>query len=546
MATRALAEHVKAGLAAGAVVGVAVAAILARLRARARENEGARELIEREPVLRLGRLRLNARNTFFAGLVGFALFATLNYCQYTGALPLRWYHNYDLLHYYTSAKYFDEVGYFDLLPALIAADREGGEYCPGQVRQYLAQDENDYHREPIRHALARADEVKKRFSEEEWKQFVHDARHIQRAPPTNLSCKLWRELLLDHGFNGTPTWVLFARPFAKLIPVEAIKVACYLDFLWLLAALVAVWWAFGREAFAFSWLFLMVSYSLRWPIISWAFLRYDWIAAMTIGVCMLRRDKHWAAGALFGYATLMRYFPLLWLFGIFAKALHSLLNNVEIPWTRFWRRVPLRYWKVAGGFFGAVLVLLSLSIAVDGVDVHAQSLHNITAHIEPHNLSSRRQGLVIPLVYRGETEQKLISDEKREMVAEIESYVHLAALLLLIPLGLFISRTKDWYAAGLGVIPYFWLTTSSYYYYVLRLTAIVIHAADLSKRRNVVGLILLFAIECFCNASEHIKPGNRYFLISVMGILLAIYTFYMLLSLGAEWWRAHRAEQRES
>jgi hypothetical protein len=540
MATRDLAEQVKVGLAAASLLAVGAGFVLARLRRRAEGNAAAREFLERTPVLRIGRLKLNAAGAFFAALVLLALLGTLNYNQYTTRVALRSYDNYDLLHYYISAKYFDELGYFDLLPALIVADDEAGAWCEGQVSKYMAQDREDYRREPLRHALEQRSRIKAKFSPERWKQFAHDATFLQRKN-TLLNCKLWRELLIDHGFNGTPTWVLIARPIANLVPVESVKLAAWLDFLWLAAMLVAIWWAFGRETFAFSWLFILVCYSFRWPMITWAFLRYDWLASMVIGICLVRKDRPAAGGAFLAYATLMRYFPALWLFGIFAKGLHALITRTEVPWTRAWRRVPACYWRMAAGFFATAAVLLALSMARDGAEAHRASLHNISAHVEPHNLSSRREGLVIALVYRGETEMKLISDEKKRMVEEIEPAVRLGALLAMIALGLFFSRTRDWEAMGYGLIPYFWLTTSSYYYYSLRLTAVVIHAADLSKRRNVAGLLLLFFIELFANAAEHIKPGNRYFLVSVMGVLLALYTAMMFVSLGLEWWRSHRA-----
>ncbi len=542
MANRDLAEQVKVGLAAAALVSTAAGFVLARLRRRAEKNEAAREFLERTPVLRVGRFGLNAAQVFFAALALLALLGTLNYNQYSSRVALRSYDNYDLLHYYISAKYFDELGYFDLLPALIVADDESGAWCEGQVSKYMAQDESDYSRQPLRHALDQRARVKAKFTPERWKQFVHDATFLQRRN-TLLNCKLWRELLIDHGFNGTPTWVLVARPIANLIPVESMKLATWLDFLWLAAMLAAIWWAFGRETFAFSWIFVVVCYSFRWPIITWAFLRYDWLSSMVIGICLVRKERPVAGGAFLAYATLMRYFPVLWLFGIFAKSLHALINRTDVPLSRIWRRVPVFYWKMAAGFFATAALLLTLSVARDGAEAHRASLHNISAHVEPHNLSSRREGLVIALVYRGETDVKLISDQKKRMVEDVESAARLGALLAMIALGLFLSRTRDWEAMGYGVIPYFWLTTSSYYYYSLRLTAVVIHAADLSKRRNVVGLLLLFFIELFANASEHLKPGNRYFLVSVMGVLLALYTVMMLGSLGLEWWRSHRASE---
>ena len=544
MASRNMTEHVKIGLAAGAIVLTFLAYIISRMKANAQKNAAAREFLEKTPVIRLGKFSLNAFQSFVAALIVAACFGTLNYNRYSTDLIENGYDEYDLLHYYINAKYFDELGYFRLLPALIVATEEAGPYCKGKAPIYLAQDEEDYRLKPIRHALAQKEEVKSHFTSERWEAFVHDAIYIQRESK-RLKCFLWRQLLQDHGFNGTPTWVMIARPITQVVPVESIKYATLVD-LWLVIAMLGiVFWAFGGQAFAFLWIFITVSYSFRWPTITWCLLRYDWVTFMVMGIAFMKKNKPIAGGAFFGYATLMRYFPALWLFGIAAKGIHALLTNRTVPWSRFWLRIPGAYYKMAAGFFGIIIVLLSLSFATDGIEAHKKSLANMTAHVEPHNLSSMRQGMAIALTWRGEIDQKRISNEKKEMVAEMESTIRYGSIVLILILGLFMSRIKDWEAVGLGVIPYFMLTTSSYYYYSMRMTAIVIHAADLSKRRNVVGLIILFGIELFCNASEHLHRGYRYPLISIMGLMLLGYAATMYGFLGVNWWQSLKKKKDE-
>jgi formate hydrogenlyase subunit 4 len=142
---------------------------------------------------------------------------------------------------------------------------------------------------------------------------------------------------------------------------------------------------------------------------------------------------------------------------------------------------------------------------------------------------------VIAATYRGETQDNLITDEKKKHVERVETPIRVISIAVMLLLGLFFSRTKDYEALGFGAMPYFWLTTSSYYYYILRMTLVVVHARDLSKTRNVVGLAMLFAMELFCNASEHINPGNRYLLIGWLSVMLTIYSATMLLFLYREW-----------
>jgi hypothetical protein len=541
MASRNLTEQVKVGLAAGAVLAVFAGFILARLRERAANNEAAHKYLERTPIIQVGKFSLNLSQTFIAALVIFALFGTVNYNRYNSKLLVEGYDEYDLIHYYVTPKYFDELGYYRLLPAAILADSENGEpYCDGKVPYYLFQDNADYKPMPVSHALSREEEIKSHFTKERWREFVHDVVYLQRASG-RLPCSHWRQLLQDHGFNGTPFWVLVARPIVSIVPVEWVKAATCIDLVWIIFMLGIIAWAFGPQTFVFAWIFITVCYSFRWPTVTWAMLRYDWVATMVIGVCLTKKKYYKLAGASFAYAMLMRYFPGLWLFGIAGKGIHSLFTRSDIPLKRFWLRVPTKYYKMLLGFALTCTIIVGASFARDGIGATQQSIENITNHVEAHNLSSMRQGLVIALTYRGETDLQLISPEKKEMVAQIEPWVHGFGWILTAVFGiLFLSRAKDWEVVGLGMIPYFWLTTSSYYYYSMRLTAIVIHAADLSKTRNVVGLGLLFFIELFCNACEHINKGNRYFLISWMGILLTLYSIIMVSWFAYDWWTGRK------
>jgi hypothetical protein len=540
MTSRAFSEEIKVGIAAAGLLAVIGAAVMERKAERRRlregKNEAEREFLKRAMVLELGPLKMNARNALLTMLLLICLFGTINYHRYMVATVTDGYDEYDLIHYYMNAKYYDELGARNLLPAIINADHEKGEFCRGRAPIFLYDNGESYEKRPYDFGLTLGPEVKARFTPQRWKQFVHDFTYIQRVSK-RLPCQLWRQLLQDHGFNGTPSWVFVARPIASIVPVEHIKLCTLLDLVWIVAALAAVSWAFGRETFFFAWTFICICYSFRWPHITWAFLRYDWFSSMVIGVCMIKKRKPVAGGAFFGYAALMRYFPGLWMLGIFAKAVHALLRNRDVPLTRAWARIPTRHYKMALGFFAVIAVLFTLSVSRDGIKAHVDSLADMALHVEPQHLSSMRQGLLVVATYRGETEQNLIGT-KRAVAVELEKPVRAVALALCLVFCLLIVRVSDWEAVGLAVMPYFWLTTSSYYYYALRMTAVIIHAADLSKPRNIFGLVMLFAIEIFSNWSEAIgMVGNRYFLISWMGIGLAVYSFGMLAFIGREWWK---------
>ena len=224
---------------------------------------------------------------------------------------------YDLIHYYLNAKYFDELGYYDLYPACMLADHENGGPHFDEGKRYMAQNPSGHAYEPITQGIVRGKVVRDtRFTPERWQAFEHDLLHLQREIP-GMNSKLWRQMIQDHGFNGTLPWVFIAKPFADIIPVERIKWLGHLDTLFLLSALLAIGWAYGSAAGWWTLFFLTVCYSLRWPTVSWVFLRYDWLAALLVGMVALRKGNHTVAGVLAGYAAAMRMFPVLWMWGPF-------------------------------------------------------------------------------------------------------------------------------------------------------------------------------------------------------------------------------------
>ena len=537
MISRDFIEKVKIGLIVAGMAAVVVSYIIAVLKKKSEQNEPAREWLQNTPIFRLGKYTFNIYQSMVGAFMFLAVVGTFNYASFSHLTGGTGIDEYDLMHYYVVPKYFNELGYYNLLPALIIADAETGRrHCGRSTKKYLFQDDHDYVKKPISHALAMKDEVKARFTTKRWEEFTHDTMYLQRiVKPMN--CKLWRQLLLDHGFNGTPVWVLIARPITQIIPVESMRVITMLDVIWIICALFAVGWAFGPRVAAFAWLFLTVCYAVRWPTVGWAMLRYDWSMSIVVGLAMLKKKKYIPSGGFFALAALLRYFPAIWLLGIVAKGLHALITNKDIPWRRFWLRVPKKYWHMALGFFGVAAVLLSLSLIVDGVQIHKHSFENMASHIQPHNLSSRRMGLAIAAVYRGELDEKWITDEKRDAVSKMEPRIRIVAIGLIILLGLGMTRLKDWEAVGLGMIPFFWLTTSSYYYYIVLVSGVIIHAKAIHKPWHLFGLLALFFIQYQMNTLEYTMPGMRYPNISIACVLIAIYSFGILFYLVNRWWK---------
>ncbi|MBT3220005.1 MAG: hypothetical protein HN348_13025 [Proteobacteria bacterium] len=457
------------------------------------------------------------RRTLVQLLLGLTIVAGLNYARWGERALFVQVDSYDLIHYYLNAKYFDELGYYDLYPACMLADHENAGPYFDEGNKYMAQDEAGHSMQPIAHALSRGKVVRDtNFTEERWEEFEHDLIFFQRKT-RDLNAKLWRQMIQDHGFNGTPTWVLFAEPIATVIPVEYVKMLGYIDLLLLAGAVVAVGWAYGGTTAMWTALFLLVSYSMRWPTVTWVFLRYDFLFGMILAMCLLKKRKPLWAGIFAGYTGVLRMFPVMWMWGPFAKGVSGLTRKM----------VHKRLLVFAGGFLIAVVAIEGVALVRYGVEPTVVHFENMMDHNKPEQLSSRRVGLALALPFRGATLPKFIEKERKAKVEKQKPLRYGLAFLYLLIVGWGMRHLRDDEAYGFGFIPFFLLTTASYYYYITRVTLAILHASDLSKLRNRVGLAMILGLEAFTNGAESMLPGHRVFLVGYLSWGLALYAIVM-------------------
>jgi len=454
-------------------------------------------------------------------LAATVLFAGLNYARF-GTRRLDSVDTYDLIHYYLNARYFEELGYYDLYPACMLADRENGGPRFAEGPKYMAQDETGDHLRSVSLAVVRGQEVKASFSPERWQAFSHDFLYLQREIP-GMNDTLWRMLIQDHGFNGTTVWTALARPLARLVPVEAVKWLCWIDVGILLVAVGAVVWAFDGTAALWTALFLLVSYSTRWPSLSTAFLRYDYAAALIIATCALKRGRYMLAGLLGGYAATLRIFPVLWLGLPGIKGGLGLLRG----------KVDRKLLILAGGFLLGAAVLQGYATASLGPQAVRTHWENMQQHTSAEELSSRRIGLALALNYRGEVDPKNISHDMKEAIGRQEHLRYALGGISLLLLGFALRRSPDEEVFALGFVPFFLFTTASYYYYVVRAPLVAVHAGGRASPRHTVGLAMLFGMEALTHGIQTWWPDHRVMLIGWLAwgicLYIAVMTGWLLL-----------------
>jgi hypothetical protein len=450
-------------------------------------------------------------------------FSVLNYARYSEDLPFKRIDTYDTIHYYLNAKYFSELGYYDLYPACIEADHENGGPRFGDPPQYMAQDDSGDHFRPIEEAYARGPVVKARFTPERWRSFTHDFLMLQRDYK-GLDKSTWSQMVQDHGYNGTTAWTAIAHPIVSIVPVEAIKWLAWLDVVLLVAAIGSVAWAYDGTAAMWTALFLMVTYSCRWPTISWAVLRYDYIAALIAATSLLKKGRPLWAGVLTGYSATLRLFPALWM---------SIPGLKGVAGLALERKVQRPLLVLLGGFLLGVAVSQGYAFALLGTELARIHYENMAQHNSSEELSSRRIGLALALNYDGRMEPKNIT---KAMKANIESQRHLryglAALVTLL-IGWAFRKAPDDEVFALGFAPFFLFTTASYYYYVSRAPLVAVHGGNLRNARHAAGLAGLFLLEALANGCETWYPGYRVMLIGSLAWAICAYLAVMIA------WRLH-------
>jgi len=220
---------------------------------------------------------------------------------------------HEFFHYYLGSKYAKEIGYFDLYNAALVADDETGlafRSADGQIH-----DLSTYGYRPVPLVLAERDRIKSHFSPARWQEWVKDVTYFKRR----LRGQQWNEVLRDQGYNATPVWsMLVGATLSGRIATDdasGMTFLALLDVALLTAALLTVAMTFGAWPALAMLVFLVSSYLMAHVHMKGAFLRTDFVVALIVAMCLLRKGRPGWAGALVGYSTLVRVFPALFLFG---------------------------------------------------------------------------------------------------------------------------------------------------------------------------------------------------------------------------------------
>ncbi|MBW2420411.1 MAG: hypothetical protein JRH19_17855 [Deltaproteobacteria bacterium] len=237
------------------------------------------------------------------GLVAVASFASyFNFFRFTHGEGFL---GPDVYHYYMGSKYFSELGHFELYNCTVAALMDGGVASPGRLPR--VRDQRSLEILSPQATLATSQSCRGRMSKERWVAFLNDVGWFH----SRFGTRMWPIILEDHGYNPTPIWTAVGGFFTSRIPADtgAFTLAILADRGLVLAAMAAIAWAFGIEAAALAMIVWGTGQLWSYTWVGDSLLRHLWFSTLVVGLCLAKKGKPMAAGALLAFATLLRVFP---------------------------------------------------------------------------------------------------------------------------------------------------------------------------------------------------------------------------------------------
>jgi hypothetical protein len=379
----------------------------------------------------------------------------------------------DVFTYYVASKYSPEVGYFGLYECSLAALVESGGARLDDLER--VRDLRSLRVIAPREAWVRGRRCKEEeFSAERWEAFRRDVTWFR----SRMSPSSFRHLMVDHGYQPSPVWTAMARPLSSLLGVDVHGpvILSRADRVVVLLAILGVAWGFGLEAASIVAIVWGTGFLWRYSWIGDNYLRQVWLAAALFGICLARRGRHAASGAVLTLSALLRVFPAVFVGGHLLRSARRALATRRLP-------EGARRFAAGAGVALGVLVVAGFAIPGRGLGVYAEFSEKISRFAEAPGLN--KVGLpALAGFLLGETGERTGEAPAWAVAAVRGGQLALVAALLVLAWRA-LARAEPWEGAALGFVLVPFLTQPANYYYSL-----VLPAALLATRRPRIGLAL--------------------------------------------------------
>lgn len=268
-------------------------------------------------------------NLAITGVLGVVSFYNLAQPQFYSRGKDEWTfsHYLDLRQYYTTAKYFRELGYRGMYEADVATYLEDHPEKEEAIANIPMRDLHSLKMSTPAKQRDRIDAIKQNFTPERWEALKVDERWFRDA----MGNSHWLEMLCDFGGNATPVWIAIAHFLFSVFEPSNFNFTLLglLDLVLLSGMFYAVFRCYGpRTALIVMTVFGandFIMYGTNW---GGATLRHDWLAYIGFGACALRRERYALGGALLALSTMIRVFPALSVAGATLPALLRLSEQL--------------------------------------------------------------------------------------------------------------------------------------------------------------------------------------------------------------------------
>jgi len=457
-----------------------------------------------------------------------AVVAALTYFNFGTFHFGKFVHTWDTLHYYLGAKYFHELSYDRLYECLVVADAAE----PRMARRVHLRRITNLRtnvQESTAEILAHPERCTDQFSADRWRRFTADVAWFR----DHETPQRWEEISTDHGFNGTPVWLIAGSLLANLAPASDAQILALtsIDLFYFFALVAVIGWAFGLRPLAVALLVLATFFPCRFFWTGGSFLRWDWLFFTVAAVACLKKGRPWLGGLALGYAAMLRIFPGLLAAGPAAAVIALVVQDGLRSGLR--RPEVQAHLRFLGGAALAVALLVPASLAVTG---GPDTYRAFAANTRKHQATplTNHMGLRTVMAWRPSEVGRYLVDEtavdpwgrwKEARLAAWRQARPLAVLLAgaaLVLLGRAARRRPEpWIAAALGAL---WIAfaveLTSYYYAFLLVPALL----WVEKRSAGIALLALAAFSQLVSLGPFLGMptwrDEQYTLISLATVLV--------------------------
>jgi hypothetical protein len=453
-------------------------------------------------------------------------------------------HTWDMRHYYPVAKYFRELRFDGLYVASLAAyiDNTPG-FDPSQLGKVRLRDLRDAEMRSGTEVAGELPKIRARFTPERWEEFKRDMKYFSDT----MGGADYLGSMQDHGGNATPVWILPAHFLFKYFPASelVISLAGLIDPMLVLFLFFVLWRTFGLRVMLYVAILWGASdfYNFGSNLMG-STLRQDWLVALGLGACALKKERYALGGVLLAYGGLIRAFPAMATFYLLVPmawfAFDTWWSRRKLPTVGDWResqRPALR------AFVGAAVCVVALVALTSIVFGFKDSWIAWKQKIEIHATgpSTNNVGLRNVLAFNPNLSAKGLMEHPRsgawgdwssaqKMTFAARRPLFYAILLIATALGFLACRGRkleEVALIGLLLIPFYFYPSNYYCHFVFLLPLAVVGPGVDRDRTFAVVYVALAAMavgQCFTLAEgwTDLRYTYQSFLLLIgFGIILA-------------------------